>query len=223
MVVRRRQVDDLRRARRQESLAGEGQAVAVDDARCVDRAGEQGAHRLALAADVIAVLADQHVVANDLGVASRVDARLGEREQRDQRRLRRIGRTDADALAAQIAERADRTVLARQHHAGQIAIGVAHRDRLRVAPAPAREPHRLDPGQRRAPRDVHVTAQVRLDLPLVVRIQHVVEGEPARGEPRAEALPDRHDLGVVCDRTEHQGVVAHDRLRTVAGRTRPCR
>jgi len=49
----------------------------------VDRAGEQRLDRFAFTADVIAVLAEQDIVANGLHAG----AGLGEREQRDQGRL----------------------------------------------------------------------------------------------------------------------------------------
>ena len=54
--------------RRAAALAREREVVAVDHARRVDLAREQRAGRVALAADVVAVLADADVEAPDLDV-----------------------------------------------------------------------------------------------------------------------------------------------------------
>ena len=71
---------------------------AIDDARGIDGAREQRLHRIALATDVIAVLAVQHVVAHHLPF----DTEVGERRQRDQRGLRRVRGTDAELLAPRL-------------------------------------------------------------------------------------------------------------------------
>ena len=87
----------------------------------------------------------------------------------------------------------------------QVAVGVAHRDRRQGDAARRRQPPGADPGERRVPRHVDAARHEVLDLALVVRVQDVVEVQPARpAQPGAEPVPDRDDLGVVGDRAEHQ-------------------
>ena len=146
-------------------------------------AGEQRPHRVALAADVVAVLADR---ARRSAAPSKslpgFRPWLAQRVQRDQRRLRRVGGADADALALAGRPRSAIVgVAAHDDHRGQVAIGVAHRDRLAPAGRGARPMRSVcEPRERRVPRDVDVAAKLRLDLALVVRVQHVVERQ-ARG------------------------------------------
>ena len=82
-------------------------------------------------------LPTQHVVADH---AFALDAGLRERDQRDQRRLRRVGGADAEPLAAQLGERlrSDQsartsTTLVRSQSVSRIAIASAVRPRPRAA------------------------------------------------------------------------------------------
>jgi hypothetical protein len=150
---------------------------------------------------VVAVLADEDVVAHHLEVLAGLEATVGDREERDQRRLRRISGADADALAAQIGDRLHRPVGAHEHDAREIAIGIAHRDRLRAI---RRSAMRMDPGERRVPCDVDLAGEVRGDLALVVVKQDEIEGQAVGVEVSLEAIPDRDNLGIVRDGSEDE-------------------
>src|SRR5215472_5502544 len=126
-----------------------------------------------------------------------LDARLREREQRYQGGLRRIGRADGDPLSPQIGELAYRSVGARNHHTREIAVGVAHRDRLRPATPSARRAIGFDPCKWRVPGDVDFAAQMRLDLPLIIGVEDEIEWQPLGFEIGSKPLPDRDNLGIV--------------------------
>ena len=116
---------------------------------------------------------------------------LGEGDERDQRRLRRVRGADADPLAAQVRDLADRAVRAHEHDARQIAVGVAHRDRLGAC---GRAPRAARSASIQASGEFHATSmsprEVRLDLALVVRVQDEVERQ-ARALRRACESPPR--------------------------------
>jgi hypothetical protein len=62
---------------------------------------------------------------------------------------------------------------------------------------------------------VEVSGEVRLDLPLVVGEEDVIEVQAVAREVNFEAFPDRHDLRVVGDRAQQESVgIAHCRLLT---------
>ena len=162
-----------------------------------------------LAADVIAVLAGEHVEAPHLHVAPRLEARLGEQQERDQRRLRRVGRAHADTLPRRSAiawiGAPSRTTTSevRSRSVSRMAIASALRARR------ARGAVGLDPRERRVPRDVEMAAEVGLDLGFVVSVEDEVEGQVVREEPALEALPDRDDLRIVGDGAEDERSVGH--------------
>ena len=91
---------------------------------------DQRARRVALAADVVAVQANADVEATDVEIAPRLQPGRAKMRQRQQRRLGRVDRAHADGLAAQVGQRLDRAVGADDDDRGQIAIGVAHGQRL---------------------------------------------------------------------------------------------
>ena len=92
----------------------------------------------------------------------------------------------ATVAAAQVGDARDADVGAHDDDERQIAVGVAHRDRPRAAvrAAAARRTAAIQ-----ASGEFHATwirpARSVLDLALVVRVEHVVEVEAVRGEPRA--------------------------------------
>jgi hypothetical protein len=178
--------------------------VPVDHARGVGAPGDERPRRFALPSDVIAVLADEQIVAEQAAVDARLQPRIDEQHQRDQRRLRRIRRSDGDRSVAQIRQLPDRATRRHHDHGGQIAVGVAHRDSARFPSRRLRQPLRLDPRQRRVPCDVDLTGELPFDHPLVVRIEHEVERQPPLAEVLLEPFPDRDDLRVVRDRAHHQ-------------------
>ena len=89
----------------------------------------QRARRVALAADVVAVQADADVEAAHREVAVGLEPGRAKVRQRQQRRLRRVDRANADGLAAQVGQRLDRAVGAHDDDRGQVAVGVAHGQR----------------------------------------------------------------------------------------------
>src|SRR5258706_4556921 len=95
VVVLRGLVKRAQTAGRQRSLAREEQMIAVDHARSVDLAVDEGADRLALPSDVITMFSERQVVLDDLEVTTQLEARFCDVYQGDQRRLRRIRRADA--------------------------------------------------------------------------------------------------------------------------------
>ena len=184
-----------------EAFAREREAVAVDHARGVDRAGEQRLHRVALAADVIAVLADaarrgarprRLDARRSASASSGISVACGESAAPTPTRLPRRSR-----------ERRDRAVGAHEHDARQIAVGVAHRDRLRRGRAAPR-------GRSRSTRAASSTRRRsrRAGAPRPgARSSSTGRSRTARPrarEVRAEALPDRDDLRVVRDGAEHE-------------------
>src|SRR5207253_2693088 len=73
---------------------------------------------------------------------------------------------------------------------------------------------RLNPGEGRVPRHVHLSEYVRRDLCLVVRVQHIIELEPAASKVLLESVPARHDFRIVGDRSHDERTRAvHDRHR----------
>ena len=132
--------------------------------------------------------------------------------ERDQRRLRGVDRTRRDATPLQLLDRLDVGVGADDDHRGQVAVGVAHGQRLDRASGVPADALGADPRQRRVPRDVDAPGGELFDLALVVRVQDVVEREVAVREPAPEPVPDRDDLRVVRHRAHHQrfaDAVAH--------------
>ena len=158
--------------------------------------------RVALAADVVAVQADADVEAAHRERPHRLEPGRTQMRQRQQRGLRRVDRADADGLARAGRRRSRMaTVGAHDDHRGQVAIGVAHGQRpARWRPRASRQPPGAHPGQRRVPRHVDAAGEQVLDLALVVAsTARSRTAKPWRGEPVAEAVPDRDDLGVVGD------------------------
>ena len=64
-----------------------------------------------LPADVIAVLADQHVEVLDVDVVARLQSGRGEVLKRNQSGLGGVGGSDSDLLPAEIVELADRAIV----------------------------------------------------------------------------------------------------------------
>ncbi len=56
-------------------------------------------------------------------------------------------------------------------------------------PVCASDPLRLQPRERRVPRDVNVSGEQRPDLPLVIRVEDIIEGQPAVIEIAVESHP----------------------------------
>jgi hypothetical protein len=94
------------------------------------------------------MLADEEIVAQDADVAVRLEPPLRQRQQRNQRGLRRVGRSHGDGLPPQIFRGTDGGIGADHDHRGEAAIGVTHDDGLSPAADHRSEPLRLDPGQR---------------------------------------------------------------------------
>src|SRR5262245_33256694 len=111
--------------------------------------------------------------------------------------LRRIAASDAEPLAGQIVEPADASILTDDELGGEIAIGVAHAERERLATRALFDAHVRE---RRVPGDVDVPRDELFDLPLVVREQREIERHALLAKIIANALPDRDDLRIVRDR-----------------------
>src|SRR5581483_4038879 len=170
--------------------------VGVDHACGVDLAGGESTGRLSFTADMVAVQTDADIE------SAHVDVEAVEKGEREQRALGGVDGTDSDPLAGEVGPIGDRGVVAHRDDRREVAVGVAHDQRLCLR----HETPAADPRQRRVPRHVDATAGEVFDLALVVRIQDVVERQSLLGEPTPEALPDRHHLGVVGDGAEDQRV-----------------
>ena len=143
--------------------------------------------RVALPADVVTVLADQHVVAPDLEVPGRAPGPASrEVGQRQQRRLRGVERAHRDDPPAQVGDRLRRHRPAQDQHQRASGRSRCRAWRPRAPPSPRAAASRRgsDPGQRGVPGDVHLPGQERLDQPLVVGVQHVVEAQAALARTR---------------------------------------
>src|SRR5262249_47370457 len=85
VVERRRGREDGRRARRERALARERQVVRVEDARRVDLSANERTSGVALAADVVAVLADEDVESPHREGLRGIEAVRGQHIQRNER------------------------------------------------------------------------------------------------------------------------------------------
>jgi len=178
--------------------------VAIDHTRRVGGASDQCLHRVPLAADAVAVLADHHVEALHVERDTGIEPCAGEVGEREQRRLWRVGGASRHDAAVESGRVDDVAVGPHEDHGGEVLVGVSHRDGARRASGGGGETSRADPCQRRVPGDIDVAGEMGLGLRLVVRVQHVVEREVMPGEPVGEPLPDRDDLRVVRDRSEDE-------------------
>jgi hypothetical protein len=169
--------------------------------RVRDLAGDQRAGGGAFPADVVAVQADPDVEAADAQV---VDAGVAQERQRDQRRLRRADRSHADGAAREVGECGRGGVGADDDHRGEVLVRVAHDRRADRASLRGGEPLGAQPRQWRVPRGVDPALGEVLDLPLVVRVQDVVEVQALPAQPLPEPVPDGDDLGVVGDPAHDQ-------------------
>ena len=138
-------------------FAREHQVVRVDHAGRVRLAAKQRADGVALAADVVAVLADEHVERSHLEVLVRHEPVIREVVQRDQRRLRRVARADRDDLAAEVGDRRRSRRRTRTRIDATRSRSVS---RMQIASRPPAETAGdtlgLQPRQRRVPGDVDV-------------------------------------------------------------------
>ena len=97
---------DARRACGQHAFTRKRHVVAVNHPGRVDFTGHQSQRRVALAADVVAVLAAQHIEAFGGVVLPGQQAVLAQVVERNQARLRRVDGTESDGFAGQIGQRA---------------------------------------------------------------------------------------------------------------------
>ena len=191
--------------------------VAVDHPGGVDVARHQGLRRIAFAADVVAVLAAEHIEAPGGVVLAGHQTVLAQMVERNQMRLRRVDGTETNHLARQISQRpaaGDRRISAHHQHRGQVAVGVAHGDGVRLLAPGTGHAVSPNPGQRRIPRHGDAAVELRLDLALVVGIQHVVKLEIVTPEILFEAFPDRHYFWRVSHCAHHQRCRHHLLLNT---------
>src|SRR3989440_75805 len=210
--------DDGGGAGRKRSLRAEDQVVAVDHARGVDLAGDEGSGGVAFAADVIPVEPDAYVEAPHVDVTAGFEPCRSQVRERDQGGLRRVDRAGRDDFAREVADAGDPRVGPGDDDRREIAVAVAHRQRLHWDPGSGAEALCAYPRQGRVPRRVDEAQQQLVDLALVVRVQDVVEVEPAAAEPLTAAVPDRDDLGVVRHRAHDERVAAHAGASSSNGR-----
>ena len=208
VVVRRRLRQHPDRAGRQHPLAAEQQQVRVDHAGRVHPVGgvggEQRAGRVPLAADVVAVQPDADVEAPHRDVGTGNEARptaaataaAGWPAASPPRRSPRPARPGRPSEVTGESARTT-TTDRRSQSVSRIVTGVSEHAARRG------EPPGADPGERRVPGDVDPPVDQVRHLPLVVRVQDVIEVEAAgTAQPGAEPVPDRDDLRVVGDRAE---------------------
>ena len=88
----------------------------------------EAGQRVALAADVIAVLADEDVEPPDRDVHSGAEPLAAQAAERDERGLRRVDRAGGNRAALQVRERLHRTAAPRHDVGDAIAIRIAHGD-----------------------------------------------------------------------------------------------
>ena len=173
-------------------------------------AAEEGLGRLALAADVVAMLADEQIKGDGVDGLVCPQAGLGEMVEGDEVGLRGVLGAEADAPAGQLLEGGDTRVVADDDDGGQVTVGVAHADGFGGAAQLFSGGPGLEPGEGRVPGDVDVASEVGLHLALVVGVEDVIEVEAPRHKVFAEALPDGDHLGVVGHSAhEKRSVLAH--------------
>src|SRR6266496_3834799 len=68
--------------------------------------------------------------------------------------------------------------------------------------------------KRRVPSDIDVPLEQLLNLPLVVREQCKVKQHALLMKVFADALPDRHDFGIVSNRAKKNGIVVTHLVKT---------
>ena len=146
---------------------------------------------------MIAVLSNESVEHPDLEIAVRRQSLIGQKVQRDQRGLRGVSRTDGHSLPLEGGDRLDAPTRSHQDDGAKVAVAVAHANGFRATAETGCGLLRLDPGERRVPRDVHVSQELRFDLPLVVRVEDIVEGQTVAPEVLLESIPNRDDFLVV--------------------------
>ena len=175
--------------------------VQIEHRRGRRLAALQAVERIALATDVIAVLADEDVEAPDRQVGRRIQALAPQTAQGDEGRLWRIARSNGDRAAAQICECADRVIATRDEIRPTIPVRITHRDR---AAGPSRSTLRVEPRQRRIPGDIYRRVQQRRHLRFVVAVIGDIDGTGLGLEELADDLPDHRHLGVVHDGANSQ-------------------
>jgi hypothetical protein len=149
---------------------------------------------------------------------ARLESGLVQQMERQQRRLRRIRRAHAERLAAQVLHGLRVRVARHDDARHAIAVGIAHRHGAALAVG---APLRVEPGERRVPRDVDVPGEQRVHLQLVVGVEHAIDRAAVLGEELLDRLPDGRDLGVVDHRADEQR--SHECfLRSVERREDPC-
>src|ERR1700722_1720900 len=210
VVVGGRMGDHTRTARRESSLLSEQQMIPIDTAGCVGFSAQQSPGRLPLAADVIAVLANQLVKGEYLKILTWIQSLVREATERYERGLGGIIGSHGNALSLQIVDIANPIAGPHEDNQSQFAVRIAHADRFR---APAEDPGDtlgLQPRQRRIPSDVNVAGEVRLHLALVVRVEDIIESQTVPCEIALESVPNCDDFGVVRDSAQKKsGVVVH--------------
>src|SRR5205823_13454563 len=139
--------------------------------------GDDGSGGVAFAADVIPVEPDAYVEAPHVDVTAGLEACRPQVRERDQRGLRRVDRAGRDDLAREVADVGDSRVGPDDDDRREIAVAVAHRQRVDRNARSAAQALCAYPRQWRVPRRVDPPRQQLLDLALVARVQDVVEIE----------------------------------------------
>ena len=155
--------------------------------------------RVELTADVVAVLADQHV--EPRAPRSRGPARAPAAAAAPSGISVACGESVAPTatVSPRRSARCATGVARGRRIRDAVAIGVAHRDR---AAASAGAALRVEPGERRVPGDVDVPVEQRRDLQLVVGVEDDVDRAAVRLEEVADDVPDHRDLRVVEHRAD---------------------
>src|SRR5262249_33553613 len=120
--------------------------VQIEHRAGIGPAGLQGVERLLLAADVVAMLADQYVESLYLKVAARLQAPSLKQAEWDEGGLRRVFRAGGERSAGDVGKALKRSVGAHDDVRDAVTVGVPHGD---GAARPAGALLRVQPGQRR--------------------------------------------------------------------------
>src|ERR1700728_1575371 len=136
VVVGRRVGDHTRTARPESPLLSEQQMIPIDTAGCVGFSAQQCPGCFPLAADMIAVLANQLVKGEYLKVLAWVQSQVCKATERYERGLWGIIGSHGNALPLQIVDIMNPRAGPHDDDRSQVAVRIAHADRFR-APAEA--------------------------------------------------------------------------------------
>ena len=173
---------------------------------------------LALAAPGVPVLADVGVETQQSHLVVLRDALTAQIVHRHDRRLYGVGASERERLATKVGGRCE---LAGSPHEQRVEldVGIAHRED--AARAIGRSVH-TDVREVGVPRDIDPIAEQSLDLRFIVREQHEIHLDRRAPEVLADALPDRDDLGVIRDRSDHKSLGHPDHPSSgIPARARP--